>query len=169
VQKHDDLSHNLQHDKAISLLSFGLYLEKNIDYSVQEITKNQWGKPSLKYHTDVQYNISHCKNHISAVISNDHVGIDIENIREFSRHAAERILSKDELLYISKSQTPNKDFFKLWTLKESYIKSIGMGLSYPMRNVNFDISDIDIKSNIKECRFLTFENKNTITSVCYKN
>ena len=73
------------------------------------------------------------------------VGCDIERIRKVNPGIEKRFFSgKDnELLYDAKQkgeQEYRNRFYTLWTLKESYIKCIGLGLKCPMNSFSF-VSD----------------------------
>ena len=59
-------------------------------------------------------------------------------------------------------------FFRLWTLKEAYVKAIGVGISYPMNTVEFSFDSGRIITNIKDCRFRQYivGNREFIVSVC---
>ena len=131
---------------------------------------NSWNKPSLKKHPYIHFNISHCRNAIAIAISfSAPIGIDIEAIREYSPFSLNRCFSKEEADYIKNSINPNKEFFRLWTLKESYVKAIGLGMNYPMRKVIFKIKNPLIGSNKVKCKFLLLEdNSNYVTSCCYE-
>jgi 4'-phosphopantetheinyl transferase len=170
----EDLPEPIAHKAHIAgeqLLAYGLFIEKGIIYKNELVIYNQWGKPSLKNYPNIQYNISHCQNCIACVICDTHaVGIDVEKVRMLNSYAAKRVCSTEELQRIYSGDDPNREFFRYWTLKESYIKAIGMGLSFPMRNVNFEIqSDGSIHSSFAECSFFLLEDiKDFITAVCYK-
>lgn len=169
IENYDSV-HVDNHVMGIKLLSYGLMIEKNIRYQDEEIVFNDWGKPSMKNYPDIFYNISHCRNYVACVISDTHiVGVDVEDIRDFSPYAARKVCTKKEIDSIKKSPNQNREFFRYWTLKESYIKGIGMGLSYSMKKANFNIRSKEaIKTNLTDCNFLLLENHDYVTSVCYK-
>jgi 4'-phosphopantetheinyl transferase len=156
------------------LLSYGLLLEKGIVYRNEPIIQNPWGKPSLKSFPGIYYNVSHCENLAACIISDKcPVGIDIEKIRSFSPYTAKRICRAAELqkIYSMEGEDADREFFRYWTLKESFIKAIGMGLTYPVKNIYFDIGrDGKIHSNCSECSFQLIEDtEGFITAVCYRN
>lgn len=153
------------------LLSLALYEEEKIVYKREDIIKNQWGKPRLKNHLHIHYSITHSYNLLMCVISELDVGIDVEKIREFNHYAALKVCREDELHDIYKSRDPNREFFKYWTLKESYIKAIGRGLSYAMKKVNFIIeSNEKIYCNKSNCSFQIIEDsKDYIAAICLIN
>ena len=65
-------------------------------------------------------------------------------------------------------------FFRIWSLKEAFIKCIGEGLSYGMRNVEFEICNKDgsISCNIEGFKFnqekVKINNKQYIISVAWE-
>lgn len=163
----DSLTNQTKAGKA--LLSYGLKLEANINYWREPLIYNAWGKPSLKNYPELHYNISHCDQHIACVICQDIVGIDVEKIRSFNVYAARRAYSSAELQRVYAASEPNREFFRYWTLKESYLKAIGQGLSWPMKSVNFVIKPSgEILSNVANARFIILEDVDGfVTAVCY--
>jgi 4'-phosphopantetheinyl transferase len=160
------------HFLAEELLSYGLLKEKGIIYRNESVSRNPWGKPSLKNHPGIQYNVSHSGSCAACVISDTHiVGIDVERIRTFSPYAAAKVCSPEELKGIYSNEDANREFFRYWTLKESYVKAVGMGISYPMKCVNFEIgTNGEVISPLPGCSFLLMEDmEGFVTAVCYKN
>lgn len=151
------------------LLVTGLSGEYGIVISDEDIIRNAWGKPLLKDHPDINFNVSHCAGGAALSISSFRTGIDIEKVRPFSVKTAGKVLSKNELSIIENSGHPELDFFRFWTLKESYIKALGTGMSYPLQKINFLIDqNSSIQTNLKGCIFGLFENdRNFVVAVCY--
>ena len=162
---------SLEEQRAMSrkLLSDSLMKEFEILPGSDEWIMNSWGKPFLKGRRDVYFSISHCPGGVSVSVSSCRTGIDIERIRPFSLPAARRMFSKEELREILDSDFPEKSFFRLWTLKESYAKAIGTGLSYPLSGFHFEnIAGKDIRCERAGCLFCLFENSlGFVTAVCY--
>lgn len=98
-----------------------------------DICRNKYGKPFFKNIDGIHFNISHSGNGIAAIISNKNVGIDIEKHENIDLSIAKRFFTNDEYKYIvEKDDESKKRFYKVWTLKESYIKAIGIGMSCPL-------------------------------------
>ncbi|HEY9062081.1 MAG TPA: 4'-phosphopantetheinyl transferase superfamily protein [Pseudobacteroides sp.] len=95
---------------------------------------NDYGKPYLLGNTDFNFNISHSGEWVVCIADSSPAGIDVEGIRSMDMKIAERFFSKDELIDINSKQPCDRVdyFFQLWTLKESYIKACGKGLSIPL-------------------------------------
>jgi 4'-phosphopantetheinyl transferase len=101
---------------------------------------NEYGKPFIsdgQNHCALSFNLSHSNGMaLYALVRGRRVGIDIEYMREdfATLEVAERFFSKDE--FEALKATPNDRrtgaFFNCWSRKESYIKAIGMGVSYPL-------------------------------------
>lgn len=116
----------------------------------QKFIYNEYGKPSLKGNDKPNFNISHCKELAVCAVADDPVGVDAEKIRDFSERVMKRCFTASENDYVKKSSSPNKAFFQLWTLKESYIKAIGIGLSYPLNKASFIINNNRIIANTED-------------------
>jgi 4'-phosphopantetheinyl transferase len=101
---------------------------------------NKYGKPSISDDQNrgaLSFNLSHSNSMaLYAVARGRRVGVDVEYMREdfATLEIAERFFSKDEFeaLKAEPIDRRTKAFFNCWSRKESYIKAIGMGVSYPL-------------------------------------
>lgn len=90
------------------------------------------GKPNPEGYHGIHFNISHSGLWVVAATSIAPVGVDVERMRKVPEGVAHRFFSQPEqyLLNNAKDETEKAHiFFTLWTLKESFIKAIGKGLS----------------------------------------
>lgn len=73
-----------------------------------------------------------------------HCGLDVEKERSVDGMdgTARRVMQHAELEdYDPLEGDARRDrFFHLWTLKEAYVKSVGLGMMMPLRSVFFDVS-----------------------------
>ncbi len=130
------------------------------------------GQPYIKAFTGIDervYNISisHCKDFVSVCTVNSGLpGIDIQNVRSVDRSVVERLFSKSDIDSIEKICAYdgnfhwNKAFAVLWTIKESCLKALGIGLKLGFNSVI--VKDIDFSRNYIE---LFLDNK-LIEAVC---
>lgn len=113
---------------------------KNIQYKY-----NDYGKPELAGADNLHFNISHSGHWIVAAVDSSPVGIDIERIAPIDSSQFKNHFSTEE--YTSLLQKTDADrlpfFYELWTLKESYIKQHGAGLSLPLHSFTVQISNDD--------------------------
>ncbi len=100
-----------------------------IDYSDK-------GKPHLKHHPGIHFNISHSGQWVVCAIAGQTVGIDVEVIRPNKMKIAQRFFSPEEYGDLMKKDENERIgyFFELWTLKESYLKALGKGLTLAMNS-----------------------------------
>ena len=105
------------------------------------------GKPFLVDYPNLFFNLSHAGNRVLCAISDHEVGCDVEQIRPADLKVAERFFSAEECRRIvnAPEEERNAIFFRFWTLKESFIKNIGRGLSLPLREFCIGISDDGIQ------------------------
>jgi 4'-phosphopantetheinyl transferase len=92
--------------------------------------KSENGKPFLE-NRNAHFNLSHSGNWVVLALSKSEVGIDVELIRPVNYRIAERFFSPAEVRLLNTRKDNDKldYFFDLWTLKESYLKLIGTGLT----------------------------------------
>jgi 4'-phosphopantetheinyl transferase len=111
--------------------------------------KNLYGKPYLKGYPKFHFNISHSGDFVVCAIDDKPIGIDVEEIKYMEyKEIAKSFFSVSEFGYIVKEDLNiqlNK-FYEMWTLKESYIKCGGKGLSIPLKSFSIDIDQYE---NIK--------------------
>lgn len=92
------------------------------------------GKPVLLTDPTVHFNISHSGDWMACIVDDGAVGIDVEKINNTDLSLSDRFFSRCEHAEILRSDDPVQKFFEYWTLKESYIKFIGTGLSMPLNS-----------------------------------
>lgn len=115
--------------------------------------KNEYGKPYFVNKPDIEFNISHSGDFVVCAIDGKPLGIDIEKIKLleykglvdmfFANEEAEYILNESELKSLNR-------FYEIWTLKESYIKCCGRGLSIDLKSFSISMGE---KINLISCDY----------------
>lgn len=138
--------------------------------------KNKYGKPYIKEIDKFHFNLSHSGDWVVCAVDSSQVGIDIEKIHDVDLNLSARFFSEEEHAYlISLDDTKRREtFFDFWTLKESYIKADGRGLSIPLNSFSFKIEDDCIlfttTNELKDCYFKKYDiDKAYKMSVCSLN
>jgi 4'-phosphopantetheinyl transferase len=122
-----------------------------------------WVDPDVGPH-EIQFNLSHTRGLVAAALaSRGAIGIDVEEIDEAKADLAMAEAyfapSEVELLQQAPPSERARCFFRLWTLKEAYIKATGKGLSAPLSSFAFTFEPIriafslDSKNNAANWRF----------------
>ncbi len=147
------ITNSEQHLAAHRLLSFVLKRE----YGIEEycLEKNSHGKPLLHSHPHIKINLSHCKGIILCGVSEEPLGVDCECRRELRMGAVKRACSRSEQEEIMSAKDKDLAFTRIWTLKESFVKAIGRGISYPMKNAVFSLEN-GVAANIKGAYFYQY-------------
>jgi 4'-phosphopantetheinyl transferase len=117
---------------------------------------NMYGRPEITDDDarEISFNISHTQGLIILGIAKGiALGVDTENVtdRRVSSGVAERFFSRAEASALRDlpMAAQHERFFDYWTLKESYIKAHGMGLSIPLNQFSFHFpSDRQVKITI---------------------
>jgi 4'-phosphopantetheinyl transferase len=111
--------------------------------------KNRYGRPEIadaENTPPVRFNLTHTDGLIAcAVVLKHDIGVDVEDMerKTITPGLAERFFSGREVQDLNRLSEPGKRdrFFDYWTLKESYIKARGMGLSIPLDQFSFYLKE----------------------------
>ena len=106
-----------------------------------DIAYNEFGKPFLNHMNDFSYNLSHSGKWVVIAYGSSEVGIDIEKILTGREDIADIYFTEHEKRFINAAtgKERNKRFTQIWTLKESYIKYLGTGLSSSLNSFSVDM------------------------------
>lgn len=115
---------------AYILLRVGLMEEYGIT-TLPKLGKTERGKPHLIDHSEIYFNLSHCKKGIACAISDQEVGVDIQDYVPFDEGIAKQFMTPQEI-GLAKSDPTDREFTRIWTLKESWGKRNGMGICYEL-------------------------------------
>lgn len=96
------------------------------------------GKPKVSGAPGLHFNISHCDGLVACAVSHAvEIGIDVECLQRVAplELAASHFARAEHALLMGMSdQQRPLGFFRLWTLKEVYIKATGLGLAQTLRD-----------------------------------
>lgn len=101
------------------------------------------GKPFLRGNP-LYFNLSHAGQRVLCAISDREVGCDVEQVTPVTMAVAQRFFCPTEYAALMAQTDPavrQALFFRLWTLKESFLKITGLGLRLPMNSVQLVLSD----------------------------
>lgn len=120
---------------------------RGIDRASLEVACAPGGKPYLTKHPEVFFSLSHSGEQVMCAVSTAEVGCDVEEIRGLDLKLAKRFFSAPE--YAAILACPNEEaqrqmFFRLWTLKESFMKAVGLGLALPMQDFSVDPETLQV-------------------------
>lgn len=104
---------------------------------LNHVLSDENGRPFLDDRID--FNISHSDEYTVCTLSDrGKVGIDIERIKEVDLSDFRNYLTPKEREIIAQSEDPYRDFYKIWTIKESVLKADGRGLSASLLDVDIE-------------------------------
>jgi len=135
--------YRLRRDKNLSLCAEYLLRcgcgDFGIDLGAQKIALSDCGKPYFE-DCELNFNLSHSEERAMCAVSRYELGCDIEKIRSFDTEIAAYSCSREELIALEACKTESEKsllFYRLWTLKESFIKCTGEGVSTPLKSLCF--------------------------------
>lgn len=110
-------------------LGAGIIIRKILDENGLPESRLKYSENGKPVADGLFFNVSHAGDYVVGVQSDCKVGCDIEKIVKAPFKIAEQYFKKKEAEYIQSEQEMDKAFFTLWTLKESYMKMTGKGMS----------------------------------------
>ena len=138
IAKADKLLPGLKNNYVIShvLLRQVLAHFTGIDPDKLLISNLLQGKPFIQNH-QIKFNLSHSKDAVLIAISDMEMGVDMEEIKsdiDFDG-IMEYAFSQSDKLFCKMHDLPVA-FTQIWTLKEAYLKTLGIGLSIKLKDID---------------------------------
>ncbi len=100
-----------------------------------EVERGLWDKPKLTSPQGVFFNLSHSGEWTVIAISDNEVGVDIQQVKPLNMRLATRFFSENEQKILAEAgDDAGQLFYRLWTVKEAYLKAVGTGLSRPLNS-----------------------------------
>jgi len=127
---------------AYILLRYALVREWEIQDKV-EFDYGPYGKPFIKGKPEIYFNLSHSANGIVCGTAEVPIGVDIADIDEKSLDCIHSAMHPNEQKVIESSKNPAQMFARFWSLKECYLKYLGIGISEKLSDIDFSGFDKD--------------------------
>lgn len=130
------LSYKSEESRNLTLLG-GIMIYNNLHVDEDSIKYNKLKKPYIE--NGPFFNVSHSKDMVVFVKSENKIGIDIEAIDKKNISIIDYAFSKDEKEYIINGKDKYTDaerLIKLWTIKESLFKASGSEKYIEPKNIN---------------------------------
>ncbi len=154
------LAYRFDKDRILSLVS-RVMVRRMLSSLVPDKAPESWhfstkrfGKPFIEGtgdETQLQFNLSHTNGLVACAVAPDiPIGIDVEVISDklSTLEMAPTVFTASELAdlqALAGRQEQFRYFYRLWTLKEAYLKCVGDGLSMPLQGFEFSLREAKIK------------------------
>ena len=104
-----------------------------------------WGKPRIDASDGsarLCFNLSHTRGHVAVAVALDReVGVDVERVApaRADEEVARQLFAPAEFTAFQEEPEAKRAeaFFDVWTLKEAYIKAVGLGVALPLKDFAF--------------------------------
>lgn len=119
---------------AYLLLCEGLQKE----YGITEkpvFVYGEHGKPAIKGHPEIHFNMSHCREAAICMLSDKPVGVDVERVRTLNEGLMRYTMNDQEQEEILSAYSPDLAFTMLWTRKEAALKCMGVGINDELKTI----------------------------------
>lgn len=149
IERREKIAKMRQSKNRRQSLGAGLLLEKVLSrYGMrsQDVYLDECGKPQIE---GLFFNLSHSGELVICAVSGKAVGCDVEQQGKAPRNLAKRFFCENEQRYLSRVADDKYDeaLYRLWTLKESYMKYTGEGMRLPL-----DAFEILLDNEVKVLR-----------------
>jgi 4'-phosphopantetheinyl transferase len=94
------------------------------------IKYGEYGKPYVEGYEEFHYSISHSGEYVLCATDNSEIGADLQEMRNWNPRTAKRFFDESEYTRIINMQEAmqTREFYRIWTAKESVAKLSGRGL-----------------------------------------
>ena len=132
-------------DKRLSL-GAGVLFEEGVKAFGVDDSSLRYGehkKPYLKENDKLFFSISHSGEYCACAFYDKEIGIDIQKIKDVSDAVIKKVATDKEYDYLSSLDNIERrgEFTRLWTVKESYVKFLGKGLSLSFQKIEMTFDE----------------------------
>ncbi|UJR22041.1 hypothetical protein I4U23_025109 [Adineta vaga] len=124
-----------------------VFQEKSSSFNIQRTKSN---RPYLQSNDSFDFNLSH-HNQLVCIAGtfNGQIGCDTmlyqsKQLRKENYDLFRKKFTLNEFDFIRKN---SKNFYRLWSLKESYVKWLGIGIGFPLLRLNFHLQRENFSKN----------------------
>lgn len=120
---------------------------------------------------NVSYNISHSGSLVICALSDKAVGCDTEYLKKAPNGVAKHFFCESEKAYLNQYQGEayDREFFRLWTMKESYMKMTREGMKLPLHKFELNLGEpitIIRDSKVQPCFIKEYGVTDYLVTVC---
>lgn len=118
----------------------GVSLEEGRSF---EIGYEKEGKPYLEKESGIYFNLSHSGEYVSCAVADAPVGVDIQQKVKIKSTIAERFFTNADNQKLSACSKEEREdmFFRMWSVKESFVKFTGKGMRQGIDSFEIDWRD----------------------------
>lgn len=150
---------------AYALFMLGIKEEFNICEKVH-LVKNNYGKPMIQ-NGMFEFNISHTETGVACAIDNEPIGVDIQQWIDYTNGLEKYVFSIVEKQKFYIYENKKYMFTRIWAIKESYGKFLGIGNGFGMTEKSFlDFDKTFFKYD--DLFFRVLDTPNNVLSICSK-
>jgi len=120
---------------GVGILLYQALRARELDPFSEPIAESREGKPYLPEHPGLHISLSHGGDWALCAVGTSPLGCDVEEVGRGDRRIAERFFhlrEKEYLRQFDEEEAWQREFTRIWTRKESYLKADGRGLSLGM-------------------------------------
>lgn len=105
-----------------------------------ELGYGENGKPFLKDYRELYFNLSHSGDYVALALGESPSGVDIQEKTRVREGIARRFFTEADNCRLSEcGEMERRDlFFRMWSIKESYVKLTGKGISEGLSGFEID-------------------------------
>lgn len=170
-RKNKIASYTKVEDKKRSLAAALALTHALKEYGYKGTYQYQYTKLQKPYLMDGPFfNISHSGKYAIASVYQNEIGVDIEKIETPLEKIIIKFMNDIEIKMYEIADTLEKQhlFYQIWTIKESYVKLLGIGLTKQLTNIEIDYTQnsVELKGYLKT-RFAFLNVNGYAISICY--
>lgn len=140
------LSNNKEKARSLSagsLLHYALCMELDLQPDTAGAFSVEYeggGKPFLTDYPETYFNLSHSGDYVVCGVGREPLGVDIQKHTVIRKGIADRFFTSEDNRRLSDCKGKEREelFFRMWSIKESYIKLTGRGMSKGLDSFEID-------------------------------